>query len=214
MSSSPSRLAAVRLRCARFAVAALTGLLVAAPAVAQAQAKTVRIAPVAEQVAAAILPLPADMRDKATVMGYRAVGKLEVLRQGTNGMRCLADDPTDERFHVACYHDGLEPFMARGRSLRASGVTGSRVDSVRYAEVESGKLPMPKGAAALYQMTGPEGDYDPVKKVAREAKPLYVIYIPGATVASTGLSIVPQAGGPWLMFPGTPKAHIMFTPTM
>ena len=186
--------------------------LLASPTALRAQAQA--LAPVTEQVAAAVLPLPKDMRDGATVMGYRTAGKLEVLRAGKNGMRCLADDPADERFHVACYHDGLEPFMARGRSLRASGVTGAKVDSVRFAEVESGKIVMPKGAAALYQMTGPKGDFDAARGIAKEAKPLFVIYVPGATVASTGLSTVPQVGGPWLMFPGTPKAHIMFTPTM
>lgn len=188
----------------------LLALTVAAPL--SAQSKTP--APVEQQVDAATLPLPTDMRADATVMGYRTAGKLEVLRTGKNGMRCLADDPADERFHVACYHDGLEPFMARGRSLRASGVTGTKVDSVRYAEVESGKIKMPTTAAALYQLTGPVNDYDPARKVAREAKAQFVIYVPFATVATTGLSTLPQIGSPWLMFPGTPKAHIMFTPGM
>jgi hypothetical protein len=200
-------------RAARPVRPALFGLLLAVSPLAATEAQASRVPPVADQVSAAVLPLPEDMRAAASVMGYRTAGKLEMLRAGTNGMRCLADDPADKRFHVACYHDGMEPFMARGRALRAAGVTGTAVDSVRYAEVESGKIPMPK-SAALYQMTGPENDYDPVAKKAREAKPLYVIYIPGATVASTGLSTLPQVGSPWLMFPGTPKAHIMFTPGM
>lgn len=188
---------------------------VAAPAAGGTlEAQSARPAPVAQQVASAVLPLPADMRAAATVMGYRTADDLVVLRAGTNGMRCLADDPKDKRFHVACYNDGLEPFMARGRALRKSGVTGANVDSVRFKEVESGTLPMPKGAAALYQMTDPAGKYDAVKNEIPDATSLYVIYIPGATVASTGLSIVPQQTGPWLMFPGTPKAHIMFTPSM
>ncbi len=188
---------------------AATLLLALAPGALAAQAP----APVAEQVAAAVLPLPEAMREGATVLGYRTADKLEVLKTGRNGMRCLADDPKDERFHVACYHDSLEPFMARGRELRTQGVVGSQVDTVRYAEVSSGKIPMPK-TAALYQLTGPKGDYDPVKKAAPASKPLFVIYVPGATTASTGLSTTAAVGTPWLMFPGTPKAHIMFTPGM
>jgi len=41
----------------------------------------------------------------------------------------------------------------------------------------------------------------------------WVIYVPNATSATTGLP--EQAAGPgqpWLMFPGTPGAHIMITP--
>jgi hypothetical protein len=190
-----------------FAVAML------APAVAFAQAP-VAPPPVAEQVAAAVLPLPEAMRAGATVYGYASAGAaLSVVRAGNNGMHCLADDPGDDRFHVACYHASLEPFMGRGRELRARGVVGAAVDSVRYAEVASGKIVMP-ATGALYQMTGPKGDFDPATGTTREARPLFVIYIPGATTASTGLSTVPQVGAPWLMFPGTPKAHIMFTPTM
>jgi hypothetical protein len=109
----------------------------------------------------------------------------------------------------------MEPFMARGRQLRDQGVKGDKVDSARFAEVRSGKLAMPKQPAALYQLTGPVSSYDPASNVAsKEAKPLFVIYIPGATAASTGLSAQPMENGPWIMFPGTPKAHIMMVPKM
>jgi len=37
-----------------------------------------------------------------------------------------------------------------------------------------------------------------------------VVYIPGATEKSTGITEKAAAGVPWIMYPGTPKAHIMF----
>jgi hypothetical protein len=41
----------------------------------------------------------------------------------------------------------------------------------------------------------------------------YVIYIPYATSASTGLPLKQDAPGmPWIMDPGTPRAHIMINP--
>ena len=49
---------------------------------------------------------------------------------------------------------------------------------------------------------------------ATGARPLYVVYLPGATPESTGIPAQPAQGRPWLMFPGTPKAHIMFVPSM
>jgi hypothetical protein len=184
-----------------------------------AGAQTARPAPLtpAQQIASAVLPLPTEYRDSATVLGYRSDSpKLVTLRQGTGGgsFTCLASDPSAARFHVACYHHSLEPFMARGRALRAQGITGEKVDTVRFAEVKAGKIAMPAQPAALYSLTGPVGSYDPATNAITGARPLVVIYIPGATAASTGLSAKPQEGAPWIMFPGTPKAHIMLVPRM
>jgi hypothetical protein len=165
----------------------------------------------AEQVAAAVLPLPAEFRAGATVLGYGADGRLTQLRGGAGPFHCLAPDPKVAQFHVACYHTALEPFMARGRELRASGVTGARVDTVRFAEVKSGKLKLPD-RGALYTLTG--GKFDAASGTAPGANPLYVIYIPYATAATTGISERPAQGAPWIMFPGTPKAHIMLVPKM
>ena len=106
------------------------------------------------QIAAAVLPLPEEFRASATVLGYRVPGELVTLRQGTGAMICLADNPSEARFHVACYQRDMEPFMARGRALRAQGITN--VDSVRYAEVESGVLPMPNRAALWSLTKGPK----------------------------------------------------------
>jgi FtsP/CotA-like multicopper oxidase with cupredoxin domain len=170
---------------------------------------------VSRQVAAAVLPLPAELRDGATVLGYRDGRTLSEIRKGSNGTTCLADDPQAPAFHVACYQDAMEPFMARGRALRESGVKGEAVDSVRYSEIADGKLPLPRGASALWQLSGPAGSWDPVTNVVSGGRSLYVIYLPFATEASTGLPVIPQdAGRPWLMSPGTPKAHIMLVPSM
>ena len=179
---------------------------------AAASAQSTTIAPAAEQIAAAVLPLPADARAAATVLGYGVDGKLTTLRKGTGSMICLATDPKEPRFHVACYHESMEPFMARGRSLRASGVTGTQVDTVRFREAKAGTLKVPNHPASLYSLTG--GTFDPATKTAPGARWLYVVYVPYATSASTGLSDKPQENAPWLMFPGTPKAHIMFVPRM
>jgi hypothetical protein len=168
-----------------------------------------QVPPGPQQITAALLAAPKELRQDATVLGYVSRGKLVELRKGTGPMICLASNPEEKQFHVACYHRSLEPFMARGRALRAEGVTGDRVDSVRFAEARSGKLAMPSSAAMLYSLTGPAGSFDPATGTAPTAKPLFVVYIPNATAASTGLSAEPVEGGPWIMWPGTPKAHIM-----
>ena len=136
-----------------------------------------------------------------------------MLREGKNGMTCLALFVIRDDFHVACYHKGLEPFMARGRELRAQGVKGDKVDSVRFAEIKSGKLKMPL-YGALYSLSGKKEAWDPRTGKVTGATPLGVVDIPGATTESTGLSANPSQGGPWIMFPGTPKAHVMIVGAM
>lgn len=170
------------------------------------------VPPPEQQIAAAVSPLPAEHTAGATVMGYDGAGKLVVLRTGTGDMICLGHNPKDKDFHVACYHRSMDPFMARGRELRASGVTGEQVDSVRFREIRQSKLVMPKQPAAMYQYFG--GSFDPARSEVSGAQVLYVVYIPFATGKTTGLSEKPSRADPWIMFPGTPKAHIMFTGSM
>ena len=162
-----------------------------------------------KQIQAAVSAAPAELRDAAGVWGYRQ-GKLVKLREGTGDMVCLANNPAGEKFHVACYHKLLEPFMARGRELRAQGVKDPEVDSMRFKEIKSGKLAMPSTPSALYTLTGPPNSFDAATGKVTGAKWLYVVYIPGATEKSTGITEKPAPGVPWIMYPGTPKAHIMF----
>ncbi len=191
-----------------------TLLSFAAAGTVAAQTATRTILPTATQITAAVMPAPEEFRATATVLGYDANGKLVTLRSGTGPLTCLAPDPAVAQFHVACYHKSMEAFMARGRSLRAGGVKGSAVDSARFAEVRRGKLKMPTAPAVLYTLTGPPGSFDVAKGTAVGARPLFVIYMPYATGASLGISEKPADNVPWVMNPGTPRAHIMFVPKM
>jgi hypothetical protein len=190
----------------------IAGLLVFAGPGAAAQQKVMPT--VDQQIATAVLAMPEGLRAGATVMGWKAPGgKLEVLRQGTNGMNCLAQFAVEKRFHISCYHEGMEPFMLRGRQLREQGVGVNAVDSVRYREVAEGKIKMPV-SGALYQLFGADTSWNATTGKLTGITSLFVMYIPGATTQSTGLSTAPRADGPWLMFPGTPKAHIMISGSM
>ena len=185
-------------------------LVLASPAAAQKAVPTVD-----QQIATSVLALPEGLRAGATVMGWKtAGGKLEVLRPGTNGMNCLAQFAVEKNFHVSCYHEGMEPFMLRGRQLREQGITApAAVDSVRYKEVAEGKIKMPV-SGALYQLFGSDSSWNATTGKLSGVRSLFVMYIPGATAQSTGLSTAPRQDGPWLMFPGTPKAHIMISGSM
>ncbi|MDX1548597.1 MAG: hypothetical protein R3247_16495 [Rhodothermales bacterium] len=166
-------------------------------------------APPEDQIAGALLPAPEALRAGATVLGYDAVGALVTLREGTNDLICLADLPGDDRFHAACYHAALEPYMARGRELKAQGVDAQESFRIRHAEADAGTLPMPSEPAAVYNVALSLETFDP----ATATVTLYAVYMPYATQSSTGLPERPgPPGTPWIMRPGTASAHIMLVP--
>jgi hypothetical protein len=139
--------------------------------------------------------------------------ELVVLRKGMNEMVCLADDPNQKGFSAACYHRDLEPFMARGRELKAEGKSPKEIFDLREVEVKSGKLKMPKDGATLFVYFATDENYSPATVEVKNGSFRYVVYIPYATVESTGLPLKPGAPGmPWIMDPGTHRAHIMINP--
>jgi hypothetical protein len=147
------------------------------------------------------------------VYGYDENGEMTVLRDGGNNLVCIADDPAKEGVSVACYSKKLEPFMKRGRELAAEGKNAEEKEEIRAAEVESGKLKMPEEPSMLYVYSGSDVAYDKATGELGDGKYRYVIYTPFATIESTGLPDKPHAKGmPWLMDPGTHKAHIMVGP--
>ena len=187
-------------------------MVVAAVPVTNAESQAVAYPTPERQIAAAVTPLPEPLRKGAKVLGYDSTGKLVTLRSGTNEMVCLADNPSNKRFHVSCYHKSLEPFMARGRALRATKVSEEAVDSARARDVKAGRLAMPKQPAALHQYFADRDSVDAATGAVKGAQYLYVVYTPYATYKTTGISEAPVPGGPWIMFPGTPFAHLMIAP--
>jgi hypothetical protein len=77
------------MRCRLPYLAALTGVLVTLPTTGSAQTTPSAQVQIAQAVAAA----PAMERADATVFGFSADGSMTTLRQGSNGLICLADDP-------------------------------------------------------------------------------------------------------------------------
>lgn len=155
------------------------------------------------------MAVPVDYKDGAKVYGYNSEGKFTTLREGTNDYIALADDPKKEKFSTAAYHKDLEPFMARGRELKAEGKEFKEIFTIREAEVKAGKLKMPD-KATLCVFTG---EVNPETSEIDNPYVRYVFYIPFATGESTGLPTTPTPPGhAWIMDPGTHRAHIMITP--
>ena len=161
-----------------------------------------------EQIAQALAAAPEDKADAARILGYATDGSVVELRAGTNDLVCLSSNPARENFSSSCYHASLEPYFARGRELDAEGASREDRYRIRFEEMRDGTLPMPVMSATQYIF---DGSWDSETGTA-DGRVRWVIYVPDATPGTTGLSLQPQEGGPWLMMEGTPGAHIMIMP--
>jgi hypothetical protein len=195
-------------------VLAMTCLLLA-PRAAAAQQLSSEM-----QIASALLAAPEDRRSGAKVLSWEGKGPAVTLREGTNELICIGNNPNPETrdssmqkipFSVACYHKDLEPFMARGRELTESGMKQDNLrDQTRAKEIDAGTLPFPKEPRMLYVLEA-QG-FDTATGQAIEPYLRYVVYVAYATAASTGMPVKPAPGVPWLMYPGQAGAHIMISP--
>lgn len=177
------------------------------------QAKKKTILPADVQIRAALMAAPEEFREGATVVGCTPEGKWVTLREGTNDMVCLAPNPKQIGVYVYAYPKRLEPFMARGRELAAQGKRINEKDTIRDAEIKAGTLPFPKDPTILYGYYGKDEDLVPATGEIKNGTRRYVVYVPYATAASTGMPTEPNIPGmPWLMSAGTFKAHIMINP--
>jgi len=190
------------------AALAATVLLVLAGGPAAAQHPWSGLSP-EMQIRLAVQAAPAEARETATVQGYDADGNFVTLREGTGALICMAPAPTREDFEVSCHHEGLEAYFARGRELLAQGITGNERTQARWNEYLEGKLPIPYGSSN-HILTG--SGFDPSSGEIHDAYIRWVVYTPMATPETTGLTGRPAEVVPWLMFPGTPGSHIMFSP--
>lgn len=166
------------------------------------------------QIKSALLAAPEGTRDGAMVYGFSSQGEFTVLREGTNNMICLADDPNSPGFSVSCYPKELEPFMERGRMLKSEGKSFRQIFEQREEEVKNNQLEMPKDGTTLFvYYAKDESSFDPETGEVKDGNFRYVVYIPYATAETTGLPLSPEAPGmPWIMDPGTHRAHIMINP--
>ena len=176
----------------------LTGL--AAPVLAMAG----DVPPPADQIALAVLAAPEEWRAGAGVWGFDENRKLVNLRKATNDLVCFGDDPAKEEIRAECVPKDVEYWQLRRWQLSAQGL---RAGKTLWAEVESGKLKKPPSGWTVHILAGSSFDVR-TDKIA-DYKLRWVVIMPNATPASTGLPAEESVDTPWLMGAGTPGAHIM-----
>jgi hypothetical protein len=155
-----------------------------------------------QKIANATSAAPASISAKATVLDYPAKegDKPSVLRAGTNGWTCLPDIPDT---------DGSDPMCLDQTWMK-------------WFEAYSSKTPPEITGIGIGYMTAPGGarysNSDPYAKTATPGNqwshhaPHMMIVVPDMK-SLDGISTDPNNGGPYVMFKGTPYAHIMVPTT-
>jgi hypothetical protein len=181
----------------------------------------------ATKIATAVLPLPREMRDSATVIDVVGGGKIDTLRKGTSDMVCAYHAPAvpqgsktgEKELRLTCAHEAVSKLIIRAsaiqRELTAAGkpADNKAVTAQMDAEIKSGKLKLGPVPTMSFRMSGPVGAYNPAEGTVSPAVHSWqMVIIPYATGASLSLPEKESGGMPWVMGAGTSMAHIMIDP--
>lgn len=143
----------------------------------------------------ALAAAPPAIAKGAAVMAPGADGKMIELRPGTNGFTCLPDQPETPGKDAMC----LDP------------------QAMIWAQSWMAHDAVPKNTAPgiAYMLTGGSdiSANDPWAKMVPgqafvESPPHWMVMWP-FDAKTSGLSTTPQKKGTWIMFAGTPYAHLM-----
>lgn len=152
-----------------------------------------------QRISDAIMPLPEELREGATVVSVNKSGSRSVRREGTNHMICREDDPSVAGYFVSCHPKSLDAYFLRDEELAAEGKNSDERRAIIAEEIKSDKLEWPD-VSTVYVLVG---------LTVENAMPLTVVNIPFANGESTGLSEQRDNHRPWLMRANTVFAHIM-----
>lgn len=158
-------------------------LLLAAPSVVAGQD---------DQIASATSAAPASVSRDATVVDW----EMNTLREGTNGWTCLPDNPGSP---------GTDPWCVNGPWIDFLHALMNReeptYDQVGIAYMLMGDTPVSNTDPYATEKTT---DEDWVDGLGAHL----MVLVPDRS-AYENISTDPRNGGPWIMWPNTPYAHIM-----
>ena len=155
----------------------------------------------ADMIARALAAAPAQQKENATVVKWKADGTYDTIKKGTNRLVCYArsGEPGRAAFAVQCTSIGNLDRVAQNRKFEATLDKAARQAAVDAAEANGTRV-KPEFGAVWYTMNGTD---------QATARLHITVAVPGATTATMGLPDNPAKGGMWIMNAGTSTAHLM-----
>lgn len=148
----------------------------------------------------ALIPAPANQKEGATVVKWKADYTYDTLRKGTNTLVCydLSGLPGQAAFSIECTSLANLPRAAQNLKFEAAGDKAKTQALIDAAEKDGSRVKPEFGSVWFHAM----GD-------AANPRRHLTVAVPGATAQSIGLPDNPKQGGVWIMNAGTSTAHLM-----
>src|ERR1700674_4224633 len=174
----------------RIALFVLGLMAVSTSALAQAPADTIE---------KALAAAPANLREGATVIKWKADFTYDTLKKGTNRLVCYdkSGQPKQQPFMVECTSIGTLDRAAQNMKFEAAG---DKAQALLDAAEKDGTRVKPEYGSVWYHLMGADKEH---------TRTHMTIALPGATTASTGLPDNNKQGTVWIMNAGTSTAHLM-----
>lgn len=155
----------------------------------------------AEAIEKALAGAPANMKEAAAVIKWKADGTYDTLKPGTNRLVCYdrSGELGQPPFAVQCTSVANLPRVAQNRKFEAIADRAARQAALDAAE-KDGTRAKPEYGSVWLMLSGQDQAH---------ARKHTTIAVPGATTASTGLPDNNKQGGVWIMNAGTSTAHLM-----
>jgi len=149
----------------------------------------------------ALLAAPAQMRDGATVIKWKADFTYDTLRKGTNRLVCYDRSglPEQQPYSIECTSIANLDRVAQNLKFESGG-DKVKTQAMFDAAEKDGTRVKPEYGSVWYHILGPDKEH---------ARVHMTIAVPGATTQSIGLPDNNKAGTVWLMNGGTSTAHLM-----
>ena len=151
---------------------------------------------------AALAAAPANMRDGAMVIKWKADGTYDTLRPGTNRLVCYdqSGEPSEQPFSSQCTSVGNLDRVKQNKQYEAKEADRAKREAALAELEKAGTRVKPEFGSVFYTVSG---------KDQASARRHVTISVPGATTATLGLPDNGKMGGAWIMGAGTSGAHIM-----
>ncbi len=151
---------------------------------------------------AALAAAPANMREGAMVIKWKADGTFDTLRPGTNRLVCYdqSGEPSEQPFSSQCTSVGNLERVKQNKQFEAKEADRTKREAALAELEKAGTRVKPEFGSVFYTVSG---------KDQASARRHVTIAVPGATAATLGLPDNGKQGGAWIMGAGTSAAHIM-----
>ena len=146
-----------------------------------------------------LLAAPANQREGATVVKWKADFTYDTLKKGTNRLVCYdrSGQPGQQAFSLECTSIGNLNRVAQNMKFEAMG---DKKQAMLDAAEKDGTRVKPEFGSIFYNLGGADRDH---------TRAHMTVAVPMATAQSMGLPDTNKEGGAWIMNAGTSTAHIM-----